>query len=119
LLSASGNFIVTGGGNLISAGGNLLTTSGETLLSAGDKLRDLIVPDALATLVSTPAWIPGVGGIGKKGGLGDKASGERAEKVRKELDEMLASACPLCESVVAGLDKPFVNEGEIDTSWEL
>ena len=36
-----------------------------------------------------------------------------------ELDDLLASTCPLCESVVFGLDKPFVKEGEVDTSWAL
>ena len=29
---------------------------------------------------------------------------------------MLAANCPLCESVVAGLDKPFVQAGEVDAS---
>lgn len=43
----------------------------------------------------------------------------RLEKAREELDELLASVCPLCESVVAGLDKPFVEEGEEDDSWKL
>ncbi|EDR15746.1 uncharacterized protein LACBIDRAFT_228107 [Laccaria bicolor S238N-H82] len=45
--------------------------------------------------------------------------GVKAEKLRAELDDLLASTCPLCESVVSGLDKPFVKEGEVDTSWAL
>lgn len=47
-------------------------------------------------------------------------------KFKTTLNETLAqvhismsSSCPLCESVVAGLDKPFVEEGEVDTSWAL
>jgi len=39
--------------------------------------------------------------------------------MKEELDELLASSCPLCESVVAGLDKPFVAVGEVDDSWQL
>jgi len=90
---------------------------GRNLLSAGDKLRDLIVPDALAAVVSAPvAWIPGVGG--RKGSM-EVDGGKKAEKLRAELDDLLASSCPLCESVVVGLDKPFVLEGEVDTTWAL
>lgn len=79
-------------------------------------MRDLIVPDALAAVVAAPVgWIPG---IGRKHGT-EKDGGKKVEKLRAELDEVLASTCPLCESVVAGLDKPFVKEGELDTSWAL
>jgi len=91
---------------------------GRNILSAGDKLRDLIIPDALATVVSAPVgWIPGMGGGRKAGTEIDER--KKAEKLRAELDDVLASSCPLCESVVAGLDKPFVKEGELDPSWAL
>ncbi|OAX44376.1 hypothetical protein K503DRAFT_861432 [Rhizopogon vinicolor AM-OR11-026] len=90
---------------------------GRNLLSAGDRLRDLIVPDALASVVSAPGWIPGIGS-GKKAGM-DKDIEKKAEKLRAELDDVLASSCPLCESVIAGLDKPFVKAGELDTTWAL
>ena len=91
---------------------------GRNILSAGDRLRDLIVPDALASVVSAPVgWIPGIGG-GRRIGV-EKDGGKKMEKLRAELDEVLASSCPLCESVVVGLDKPFVEEGEVDTSWAL
>ncbi|KAF9244574.1 Pep3/Vps18/deep orange family-domain-containing protein [Melanogaster broomeanus] len=89
---------------------------GRNILSAGDRLRDMIVPDALASVVSAPGWIPGMGS--KKVGS-DKDAEKQAEKLRAELDDVLASSCPLCESVVAGLDKPFVNPGEVDTTWVL
>ncbi|KAJ7706319.1 Pep3/Vps18/deep orange family-domain-containing protein [Mycena rosella] len=109
LLSA--NFVV----NPLQTGTRVL---GRNLLSAGDKLRDLIVPDALAAVVSAPAWIPGMGG--RRNGI-EKEGGKKAktERLRAELEDVLASSCPLCESVVAGLDKPFVKEGEVDTSWAL
>lgn len=90
---------------------------GRNILSAGDRLRDLIIPDALASAVSAPAWIPGMGG-GRKNGT-EKDGGKKVEKLRVELDDILASNCPLCESVVAGLDKPFVKDGEVDTTWAL
>ncbi|KAF7985304.1 hypothetical protein HWV62_6475 [Athelia sp. TMB] len=89
---------------------------GRGVISAGDRLRDLIIPDALASVVSAPVgWIPG---MGKKQGI-EIDGGKKMEKLRTELDEVLASSCPLCESVVAGLDKPFVKDGELDTSWAL
>ena len=91
---------------------------GRNILSAGDKLRDLIVPDALATVVSAPVgWIPGIGGSRKVGS--EKDGRVKADKLRDELDDVLANSCPLCESVVAGLDKPFIKEGELDTTWAL
>lgn len=90
---------------------------GRNILSAGDKLRDLIVPDTLVSLVAAPVgWIPGMGG--RKVGSGRDLT-EKTERLRADLDNVLASNCPLCESVVVGLDKPFVKEGEVDTSWDL
>lgn len=93
---------------------------GRNILSAGDKLRDLIVPDALATIISAPTgWIPNMGlGGGKRLGAG-KDAGKQAEKLRADLDEILASNCPMCESVAASLDKPFVKAEELDTTWTL
>ena len=94
---------------------NLLSRS---VISAGDRLRDLIIPDALAALVSTPSWLPGMGSTkanGKEKTVGEK----KMETIRIELEELLSSNCPLCENVVAGLDKSFVAEGEVDPSWTL
>lgn len=79
-------------------------------------LRELIVPDTLAALVTTPGWIPA---IGLGGGRRIGTDPELAEKLRAELENVLASNCPLCEGVVAGLDKPFVESGKEDTSWDL
>lgn len=100
-------------------GARAANSFGRNILSAGDRLRDLIVPDALVSVVTAPAgWIPGIGGgTGRR--AGEKDAGKRAEKLRRELEDVLAGSCPLCESVVAGVDKPFVKEGEEDTSWTL
>lgn len=74
------------------------------------------MPDALVSVVTAPVgWLPGLGG-GRRT-VEDKE--KKSEKLRRELEDMLAGSCPLCESVVAGLDKPFVKEGEVDTSWSL
>lgn len=92
---------------------------GRNLLSAGDRLRDLIIPDALASIVTAPAgWIPGIGTGATKRAGGEKDA-VKIEQMRKELEDVLAASCPLCESVVAGLDKPFVQPGEVDSSWTL
>ena len=92
---------------------------GRNLLSAGDRLRDLIIPDALASVVTAPAgWIPGIG-AGATKRVGGEKDAAKIERMRKELEDVLAASCPLCESVVAGLDRPFVQPGEVDSSWTL
>ncbi|THG99900.1 hypothetical protein EW026_g2533 [Hermanssonia centrifuga] len=97
-------------------GARAANSLGRNLLSAGDRLRDLIVPDALASVVTAPvAWIPGIGG-GKRNTENEE---KKAERMRRELEDVLAGSCPLCEGVVGGIDKPFVKEGELDTSWAL
>lgn len=91
---------------------------GRNLLSAGDRLRDLIMPDALVTVITSPAgWIPGIGGA-QRNALVESGAAKRLEKLRSELEDTLASACPLCESVIVGLDKSFT-KGEPDTTWEV
>jgi hypothetical protein len=91
---------------------------GRNLLSAGDRLRDLIIPDALVTVITSPAgWIPGIGGA-QRSALVETGAGKRLENLRSELEDILASACPLCESVIVGLDKSFT-KGEPDTTWEV
>lgn len=81
---------------------------------AGTGLRDLIVPESLASAITI--WGPG----GKTKALETGgATAVKMEKIREELEELLASACPLCESVVAGLDKPFLQPGEVDASWQI
>ena len=83
---------------------------GRNIISAGDRLRDLIIPDALAAAV----WMGGA-----RRAVNDRGPSDNGETLRLELENILASSCPLCESVIAGLDRPFVKEGEVDTTWEL
>jgi len=106
--------------NPVQNGTKAAGSFGRNILFAGDKLRDLIIPDALAAVVSAPVgWIPGMGlGAGKRAGA-ERDAEKQAERLRAELDEVLASNCPMCESVVTGLDKPFVNTDELDTTWTL
>jgi hypothetical protein len=92
-------------------------TLGRGLLTAGDKLRDLVVPDALAAVISNPL-VGFTGAPRRADGRMDPSNGD-AERARTELEDLLAADCPLCESVVASLDKPFIEEGEEDTSWDL
>ena len=106
--------------NPLQNGAKAANMIGRGVISAGDRLRDLIVPDALAALVTAPTqWIPGMGGGGKTVSHHDKLGSAKAEKIRAELDDLLTSNCPLCESVIVGLDKPFVKEGEVESSWTL
>ena len=53
----------------------------------------------------------------ERGEKNDKV--RKAEKAREELDALLSGSCPLCENVVAGLDKPFIKEGEEDLAWQI
>jgi hypothetical protein len=103
--------------NPLPNGARAAKAVGRNIISAGDRLRDLIVPDALAAIISAPTWIPGMGPGPRTQGAG--VDGSKAEKLRAELDDVLASNCPLCESVVASLDRPFVKDGEVDPSWTL
>lgn len=115
LLSANFGPIV----NPLQNGAKAANILGRSVISAGDKLRDLIIPDALATLVSAPNWLPGIGGGNRTSGDEKTPGHKKLEAMRAELEDLLSSSCPLCESVVAGLDKPFVVEDEVDTSWTL
>lgn len=74
----------------------LLLGGGKKLLAAGDKLRELVVPDILATAVSV------VGGgrdtKGRKGIIAQDARDQgKIEKLRQEIDQILAASCVLCE----------------------
>ncbi len=105
--------------NPLQNGAKAANLLGRSVVLAGDRLRDLIIPDALAALVSTPNWLPGMGGGNKLNGMEKTVNEKKLESMKAELEELLTSNCPLCESVVSGLDKPFVVEGEADTSWAL
>lgn len=81
----------------------------RTLVAAGDRLRELIVPDALAQAVTG-------GGRRKRRDPNEEA---RMEQARAELDALVAACCPLCEGAVAAIDRPFVKEGEDVSDWAV
>ncbi|KAJ9114050.1 hypothetical protein QFC22_005870 [Naganishia vaughanmartiniae] len=102
---------------------NLLLGGPKRLLAAGDRLRELIVPDVLASAIS----VIGSGGASsdgmssKKKGLTavDPRDQNKVEKLRGELDDLVAAGCPLCEGSVTTIDKPFVTARDDDGSWEI
>lgn len=116
---------------LLSAGANLgravvapAVASKNMFAAAGAGLRDLIIPESLATAITSNInlnlnIVPWGGANEEKGVKSTQRARERADKLKEELDELLAATCPLCESVVVGLDKPFVLPGEVDHSWDL
>lgn len=71
----------------------------KRLLAAGDKLRELIVPDVLAAAVSVIGLGGATNGASKKKGLtaADPRDQNKVEKLRSELDALVAAGCPLCE----------------------
>jgi hypothetical protein len=106
-------------GDPAASAGFLGTVPGrQTLVAAGDRLRDLIVPDALAQAVSVVGAGVGVGG-GPKKKKRDPEDGACLEVLRQELDELIAAVCPLCEGSVAAIDKPFVREDENVSDWAI
>lgn len=78
-------------------------------MAAGDRLRELIVPDALAQAVT--------GGSRKK--RRDPNEEARMQQARAELDALVAAVCPLCEGAVVAIDRPFVKEGEDTSDWAV
>lgn len=106
LLSA--NF-VPGGKSVVHAAGSF----GRGFLTAGDKLRDMIVPESLASVLG------GWGGSAASNGKDEAVVRDTRYRtqLRGELDELLTASCPLCDSMVRGLDKAFVNEGDHGGSW--
>lgn len=83
-------------------------------MAAGDRLRELIIPDALAQVVTVS-----VGGRKTKSKKEKDQDGVRAEAARAELDELVAGCCPLCEGSVAALDRPFIADGEDLADWAV
>ena len=91
----------------------------QSLVVAGqglDQLRKLVIPDALVSVI-------GGGLLGAKGSAhnaseskqgSDAAHSTKIERLRQELDDLLASSCVLCDLSIRSLDMPFVAEGEDD-----
>lgn len=87
--------------------------------AAGDRLRDMIIPEALASAINVPRF-PGMGLLwGGEGDARDLTLADDGGAAEKYIDDLLSASCPLCEGVVVGLDKPFVVLGEDEDSWQL
>jgi len=93
--------------------------SGRKLAAASvqglDQLRKLVLPDALVTVIGGGI----MGAVGrdradKKHGTtsADAAKRSREERLREELDDLLASSCVYCDNAVVSLDRPFLADGE-------
>ncbi|GAA6046606.1 hypothetical protein JCM3770_006235 [Rhodotorula araucariae] len=111
-------------------------------VQAVDQLRRLVLPDALLSAIGGALPLPAAPSLrgfpslgGRGGGAGaqpgstararradaDAVSGlpkretkESREKdaLRRQLDEVIASACVLCEGAIAAVDRGFVEDGE-------
>jgi hypothetical protein len=97
---------------------NKLTTAG---FQSMDQLRKLVIPDALVSVIG--------GGVSEAMKLALPSSGgdnrwrsdafvvdqnAKLEKLRTELDQILAASCVFCDRHLASLDQAFVGEGETD-----
>lgn len=99
-----------------------------------DQLRKLVLPDALLSSLGNALPVRGVftGGTGggadeqestraylrpratSAAGANGSADSEERRALGAQLDEILASACVLCERAVLNIDRPFVSPGEVD-----
>jgi hypothetical protein len=68
-------------------------------MAAGDKLRELIIPDVLASAVSAVGGgISGRNGTSNKGMVAQDSRDQiKVEKLKLEIDQFLATTCVLCE----------------------
>lgn len=99
--------------------------SGRKLAQASvqglDQLRKLVIPDALVTVVG--GGIMGAVGRDNRVEAAKQSSREvsqtgrktKQDRMREELDDLLASRCVYCDTAVTSLDRPFLagNEQEI------
>lgn len=115
-----------------SAGGessaldSLGLVSGRKLAQASvqglDQLRKLVIPDALVTVIggtitgavgrdraAIDASSAAANNAGDGGGAAKKG---REERLREELDDLLASSCVYCDMAIVSLDRPFLADGE-------
>lgn len=96
--------------------------SGRKLAQASvqglDQLRKLVIPDALVTVVGGGI----LGAVGKENRVEAAKQQSREvdrsgrktkqERMREELDDLLASSCVYCDTAVSSLDRPFLAENE-------
>lgn len=96
--------------------------SGRRLAQASvqglDQLRKLVIPDALVTVIG--GGIMGAVGrdsrveVAKQQSREANGSGRKTkqERMREELDDLLASRCVYCDTAVSSLDRPFLADNE-------
>lgn len=97
--------------------------SGKKLAQASvqglDQLRKLVIPDALVTIVGGGI----MGAVGRDNRveaakqqsreITSKTGGKnKQERMREELDDLLASRCVYCDTAVSSLDRPFLADNE-------
>jgi hypothetical protein len=87
---------------------------GRGVLSAGDRLREMIVPESLANLAG--GW-SGSATRGKQRLSKQQLSVHT--RLQEELDDIIASSCPLCDSLVNDLEKDYVQLPSDVESWRL
>jgi hypothetical protein len=99
--------------------------SGRKLAQASvqglDQLRKLVIPDALVTVIGggimgavgrDAAGTPAQTAVGAKREPTNSTTRSKEERMRQELDDLLASSCVYCETAVVSLDRPFLADGE-------
>ena len=100
-LLSSSYAVLPSGDAIVSAldPSNLLLGGSRKLMAAGDKLRELIIPDVLASAVSAVGGgISGRNGTSSKGMVAqDSRDQMKVEKLKLEIDQFLATTCVLCE----------------------
>jgi len=87
---------------------------GRGVLSAGDKLREMIVPESLANLAG--GWS---GSNARDKQRLSKSQLSTQKRLQEELDEIIASSCPLCDGLVNDLEKEYVQLAGDVASWRL
>ena len=95
---------------LVGAAGSF----GRGVLSAGDRLREMIVPESLANLAG--GWS---GSAARDKRHFSKKQLSVQSRLQEELDEIIASSCPLCDSLVNDLEKEYARLPTDIESWKL
>ena len=102
------------------AGVQSLAVAGQGL----DQIRRMIVPDALVSVIGDgllgavrPSRFSFMANGRSKADTAATTQAEappdpRIEKLRLELEDIIARSCPLCELSIASLDRPFVGDNE-------
>lgn len=96
--------------------------SGRKLAQASvqglDQLRKLVIPDALVTVIG--GGIMGAVGRDNRVEAAKQQSSEvsksgrksKQDRMREELDDLLANRCVYCDTAVTSLDRPFLADNE-------